>query len=69
MPSDAMIFRSDSQNPPAPDMPLYAVIRPDGQVEILNPDIEDTPCYILTLEAIEELRPPAPPCGDDFGGF
>lgn len=70
MATNAMIPTSDSQNPPAPDMPLYAVIRPDGQIEILNPDIEDTPCYTLTPEGNEELRTmAAPPCGDDYGGF
>jgi len=64
MPSNAMIIvpldSEPSQNGfedrAVPDMPLYAVIRTDGQFEILNPDLEDTPRYTLTAAALEELR-------------
>lgn len=64
MPAKAMITiplasqpsQDGSGDRPAPSMPLYAVIRKDGQIEILNPDLEDTPRYTLTAAAIEELR-------------
>lgn len=45
----------DPDTPVTADMPLYAVLRPDGQFEILNEDIEDTPRYTLTDEGREEL--------------
>ena len=44
-----------SDKPVTNDMPLYAVLRPDGQFEILNEDIEDTPRYTLTDAGREEL--------------
>lgn len=45
-----------SDNPVAPDMPLYAVMTSDGHIEVIDPrDIEDTPRYTLTAEGREEL--------------
>ena len=56
MPTKATFQCSDSQNPSAAEMPLYAVILPNGQFQIVPPeDIEDTPRYTLTPAAIEEL--------------
>lgn len=57
MAANTTLLYSDSQNPPAPDMPLYAVICPDGQIEIIDPqDIEDTPRYTLTPAGVEEIQ-------------
>jgi hypothetical protein len=57
MPAKAMILASDSQNPSAAEMPLYAFVLPNGQFQIIEPkDIEDTPCFKLTPEARREMH-------------
>lgn len=54
MPSKAMIFTSDSQNPAAPaDMPLYAVVE-NGKFTLLA--VEDTPCLTLTKAGHTETK-------------
>ena len=45
LPFDATILASDSQNPTAAEMPLYAVLK-DGEFTLL--DVRDTPCYTFT---------------------
>jgi len=55
MPFEAISSSSDSQNPAAPDMPLHAIVK-NGQFTLL--DVQDTPCYTLTPDAIEELKLP-----------
>jgi hypothetical protein len=79
MPSKAMTQSSDSPNPAAPEMPLYAVVE-NGQFYLL--DVQDTPCLTITADGRDEManRLPmdalpqidlrlAPPVGDDYGGF
>lgn len=52
MPSKAMILASDSHNPAAPDMPLYAVLK-DGKFTLL--DVQDMPCYTFTPAGRSEV--------------
>jgi len=53
MPCKAMSQYSDSQNPSAPEMPLYAIVE-NGQFYLL--DVEDTPCPTLTPAGRAETR-------------
>jgi hypothetical protein len=54
--SNASNARQSADNP-VTDMPLYAIMLPDGHIEIIDPrDIEDTPCPTLTESGARETK-------------
>lgn len=69
MPSKAMILSSDSPNPPAPDIPLYAVVE-NGEFYLL--DVRPSRLYSLSTlghEAcswIEQQEQPPAPVDDEY---
>jgi len=52
MPWKATLLASDSQNPVATDMPLYAVLK-NGEFTLL--DVQDMPFYTFTPAGREEV--------------